>query len=144
MASRYTDVREWQTGSSPFAGQSDLIAKLLRELLANPTPPRRNGKSQALVDGCYQDGGLVSHRELVVSGGDGAVPPEAVDPALDRMALTVVGRVEAVAIVKTALTPTGHGPAPSLRFQTTQPGWPQSHPQLWPSESGCERLKSLS
>ncbi|KOU14105.1 hydrolase [Streptomyces sp. WM6372] len=39
MASRCTDVREWQTGHSPFAGQPDLIVELLRELLAARTPP---------------------------------------------------------------------------------------------------------
>ncbi|MFD9545551.1 alpha/beta hydrolase [Streptomyces sp. NPDC060022] len=41
MASRCTDVREWQTGHSPFVGQPELIVKLLRELLAAYTPPRR-------------------------------------------------------------------------------------------------------
>ncbi|MFC9534973.1 alpha/beta fold hydrolase [Streptomyces sp. NPDC056975] len=42
MASRCNDVREWQTGHSPFVGQPDLIVQLLRELLAPYTPPRRN------------------------------------------------------------------------------------------------------
>ncbi|WP_314247036.1 alpha/beta fold hydrolase [Streptomyces kutzneri] len=36
MASRCTDVREWQTGHSPFAGQPRLIVELLQELLASP------------------------------------------------------------------------------------------------------------
>jgi pimeloyl-ACP methyl ester carboxylesterase len=40
MASRCTDVREWQTGHSPFVGRPDLIVELLRELLALHTPPR--------------------------------------------------------------------------------------------------------
>lgn len=34
MASRCADVREWQTGHSPFVGQPDLLVELLRELLA--------------------------------------------------------------------------------------------------------------
>jgi hypothetical protein len=34
MASRCTDVREWQTGHSPFVGQPTLVVALLRELLA--------------------------------------------------------------------------------------------------------------
>jgi pimeloyl-ACP methyl ester carboxylesterase len=38
MASRCTDVREWQTGHSPFVGQPDLIVELLQELLAANTP----------------------------------------------------------------------------------------------------------
>jgi pimeloyl-ACP methyl ester carboxylesterase len=38
MASRCTDVREWQTGHSPFVGQPDLIIELLRELLAANAP----------------------------------------------------------------------------------------------------------
>ncbi|MEU4359943.1 alpha/beta hydrolase, partial [Streptomyces virginiae] len=42
MASRCTDVREWQTGHSPFVGQPDLIVELLRELLTTRIPPRRN------------------------------------------------------------------------------------------------------
>ncbi|MFG2994540.1 alpha/beta hydrolase [Streptomyces sp. NPDC048257] len=42
MASRCTDVREWQTGHSPFVGQPDLIVELLGELLATHNPPRRN------------------------------------------------------------------------------------------------------
>ncbi|MGW0669922.1 alpha/beta hydrolase [Streptomyces sp. NPDC002746] len=33
MASRCTDVREWQTGHSPFVGQPDLIVELLQGLL---------------------------------------------------------------------------------------------------------------
>ncbi|MFI9171759.1 alpha/beta fold hydrolase [Streptomyces lincolnensis] len=33
MASRCTDVREWQTGHSPFVGQPDLVVDLLRQLL---------------------------------------------------------------------------------------------------------------
>ncbi|MEU7061912.1 alpha/beta hydrolase [Streptomyces sp. NPDC046197] len=40
MASRCTDVREWQTGHSPFVGQPDLIVELLQELLA-ANPPRQ-------------------------------------------------------------------------------------------------------
>ncbi|WP_405864116.1 alpha/beta hydrolase [Streptomyces sp. NBC_00005] len=42
MASRCTDVREWQTGHSPFIGQPDLIVELLQELLATNTPRRRD------------------------------------------------------------------------------------------------------
>lgn len=38
MASRCTDVREWQTGHSPFVGQPDLIIELLWELLAANAP----------------------------------------------------------------------------------------------------------
>ncbi|MFG2732146.1 alpha/beta hydrolase [Streptomyces canus] len=38
MASRCTDVREWQTGHSPFVGQPDLIVELLEELLVANTP----------------------------------------------------------------------------------------------------------
>ncbi|MFK4145109.1 alpha/beta fold hydrolase [Streptomyces sp. NPDC004065] len=38
MASRCTDVREWQTGHSPFVGRPDLVAELLQELLAADTP----------------------------------------------------------------------------------------------------------
>ncbi|CAM5590568.1 Alpha/beta hydrolase OS=Streptomyces alboniger OX=132473 GN=CP975_02650 PE=4 SV=1 [Streptomyces alboniger] len=38
MASRRTDVREWQTGHSPFVGQPDLIVELLQELLDANTP----------------------------------------------------------------------------------------------------------
>ncbi|MFJ7591789.1 alpha/beta hydrolase [Streptomyces sp. NPDC097617] len=34
MAARCTDVREWQTGHSPFVGQPGLIFELLQELLA--------------------------------------------------------------------------------------------------------------
>ncbi|MFF3089538.1 alpha/beta fold hydrolase [Streptomyces nojiriensis] len=35
MASRCTDVREWQTGHSPFVGQPRLVVALLQELLAS-------------------------------------------------------------------------------------------------------------
>ncbi|MFI0467132.1 alpha/beta hydrolase [Saccharopolyspora sp. 5N102] len=42
MASRCTDVREWQTGHSPFAGQPGLIVELLQELFATHTPRRRD------------------------------------------------------------------------------------------------------
>jgi pimeloyl-ACP methyl ester carboxylesterase len=38
MASRCTDVREWQAGHSPFVGQPDLIVELLQELLAANIP----------------------------------------------------------------------------------------------------------
>jgi pimeloyl-ACP methyl ester carboxylesterase len=38
MASRCTDVREWQSGHSPFVGQPDLIVELLQELLAHQPP----------------------------------------------------------------------------------------------------------
>ncbi|MGW4393337.1 alpha/beta fold hydrolase [Streptomyces sp. NPDC004685] len=41
MASRCTDVREWQTDHSPFVGQPDLIVELLRELLPTRIAPRR-------------------------------------------------------------------------------------------------------
>lgn len=34
MASRCADVREWQTGHSPFVGRPDLVVSLLQELLA--------------------------------------------------------------------------------------------------------------
>ncbi|WP_097983555.1 alpha/beta hydrolase [Streptomyces sp. f150] len=40
MASRCTEVREWGTGHSPFVGQPDLLAGLLRELLV----PRDTGR----------------------------------------------------------------------------------------------------
>lgn len=42
MAARCTDVREWQTGHSPFVGQSDLVVELLRELLTTCIAPSRN------------------------------------------------------------------------------------------------------
>ncbi|MFD7015774.1 alpha/beta hydrolase [Streptomyces sp. NPDC059928] len=42
LASRCIDVREWQTGHSPFVGQPDLVVELLQELLA--TTPRRRGE----------------------------------------------------------------------------------------------------
>ncbi|THA86542.1 alpha/beta hydrolase [Streptomyces sp. A0592] len=42
MALRCTDVREWQSGHSPFVGQPDLIVELVLELLAARTPPGRN------------------------------------------------------------------------------------------------------
>ncbi|MDX3539625.1 alpha/beta hydrolase [Streptomyces sp. MB09-01] len=43
MASRCTDVREWQTGHSPFVGRPDLIVELVLELVAPPrTPPGPN------------------------------------------------------------------------------------------------------
>ncbi|WP_433191297.1 alpha/beta hydrolase [Actinoallomurus sp. CA-150999] len=38
MATRCTEVREWQAGHSPFVGQPDLIAQLLQELLAAAPP----------------------------------------------------------------------------------------------------------
>lgn len=47
-------------------------------------------RSQPLVDRCDEDGRLVADRRLVVSRGDGTVPPEAIDSALDRVALAVV------------------------------------------------------
>jgi hypothetical protein len=50
--------------------------------------------SQPLVDGRDEDGRLIADRELVVSRGHGAVPFEAVDAALDRVALAVVDCVE--------------------------------------------------
>ncbi|MCX4573006.1 alpha/beta hydrolase [Streptomyces sp. NBC_01571] len=40
MASRCTDVREWQTGHSPFVGQPDLVVELLRELIATTSRGR--------------------------------------------------------------------------------------------------------
>ena len=40
MASRWPDVREWQTGHSPCVGQPDLVVELLQELLAATIPPR--------------------------------------------------------------------------------------------------------
>ncbi|MFG2475716.1 alpha/beta hydrolase [Streptomyces fagopyri] len=40
MASRCTDVREWQTGHSPFVGHPDLVVELLREPLAADTSRR--------------------------------------------------------------------------------------------------------
>ncbi|MEU1569099.1 alpha/beta hydrolase [Streptomyces mirabilis] len=42
LASRCIDVREWQTGHSPFVGQPELVVELLQELLA--TTPRRRGE----------------------------------------------------------------------------------------------------
>lgn len=42
----------------------------------------------------HEDGRLIADRQPVVSSGDGAAPLEAVDPTLDRVALTVVDRVE--------------------------------------------------
>ncbi|WP_404962342.1 hypothetical protein [Streptomyces sp. 147326] len=42
MASRCTDVREWQSGHSPFVGQPDLIVELVLEVLATRTPHRRS------------------------------------------------------------------------------------------------------
>ncbi|MEU0031058.1 alpha/beta hydrolase [Streptomyces sp. NPDC006335] len=42
MASRCTDVREWQTDHSPFVGQPDLVVELLRELLAKSKSVRRS------------------------------------------------------------------------------------------------------
>ncbi|MFJ3913676.1 alpha/beta hydrolase [Streptomyces vinaceus] len=42
MASRCTDVREWQTGHSPFVGQPDLIVELLRELRPTSIAPKRD------------------------------------------------------------------------------------------------------
>lgn len=42
MASRCTDVREWQTGHSPFVGQPDLAVELLRELLPARSALSRN------------------------------------------------------------------------------------------------------
>ncbi|MFD9100284.1 alpha/beta hydrolase [Streptomyces virginiae] len=42
LASRCTDVREWQTGHSPFVGQPDLVVELLRELLPTRIAPSRN------------------------------------------------------------------------------------------------------
>jgi pimeloyl-ACP methyl ester carboxylesterase len=41
MASRCTDVREWQTGHSPFVGRPDLIVELVQDLLATTNTPRR-------------------------------------------------------------------------------------------------------
>lgn len=54
----------------------------------------RSIRAQPLVDGRDEDGRLVADRELVVSRGDGAVPLEAVDPALDRVTLAEVDWVE--------------------------------------------------
>lgn len=42
MALRCTDVREWQTGHSPFVGQADLIVEHLQELLGTHTSRRRD------------------------------------------------------------------------------------------------------
>ncbi|QES58532.1 hydrolase [Streptomyces venezuelae] len=38
MASRCPDVREWQTGHSPFVGRPGLVVGLLRELLGSASP----------------------------------------------------------------------------------------------------------
>ncbi|MFV2117398.1 alpha/beta hydrolase [Streptomyces sp. Act-28] len=38
MASRCSNVHEWQTGHSPFIGRPDLVVELLQELLAADTP----------------------------------------------------------------------------------------------------------
>ncbi|WP_327260203.1 alpha/beta hydrolase [Streptomyces sp. NBC_01232] len=40
MATRCTDVREWQTGHSPFVGQPRLVVRLMQELLAITTSRR--------------------------------------------------------------------------------------------------------
>ncbi|MFJ3518752.1 MULTISPECIES: alpha/beta hydrolase [unclassified Streptomyces] len=40
MATRCTDVREWQTGHSPFVGQPRLVVRLMQELLAITTSHR--------------------------------------------------------------------------------------------------------
>lgn len=53
-------------------------------------PPR----SEPLVESCDQHGRLVANSELVVPRGDSTVSLEAVDPALDRMTLTVVSLIE--------------------------------------------------
>jgi hypothetical protein len=50
---------------------------------------------QPLVDGRDQHGRFVADREFVISGGHSTVALEAVDAALDRVALAVVGLVEA-------------------------------------------------
>ncbi|GAA5017045.1 alpha/beta hydrolase [Streptomyces siamensis] len=42
MASRCTNVCEWQTGHSPFVGQPDLVVELLQELLVTTNPRRRD------------------------------------------------------------------------------------------------------
>ncbi|MFB6696176.1 alpha/beta hydrolase [Streptomyces virginiae] len=41
MAARCTDMREWQTGHSPFVGQPGLVVDLLRELLTTRNAPSR-------------------------------------------------------------------------------------------------------
>jgi hypothetical protein len=41
MAARCTDMREWQTGHSPFVGQPGLVVELLRELLTTRNAPSR-------------------------------------------------------------------------------------------------------
>jgi pimeloyl-ACP methyl ester carboxylesterase len=41
MALRCSDVREWQTGHSPFVGQPSLIVELAQELLATNTSHRQ-------------------------------------------------------------------------------------------------------
>lgn len=58
-------------------------------------PPRDGRGSQPLVHRRDEDGRLVTDREFSVLRGDGAVPLEAVDPALHRMTLAVVDRAEA-------------------------------------------------
>src|SRR5688500_3284493 len=50
--------------------------------------------SQPLIDGGNEDGRLVADGELVIPRGDRAVPFEAIDAALDRVALAVVDHVE--------------------------------------------------
>jgi WD40 repeat protein len=50
--------------------------------------------SQLLVDGCDEDGRRVAAREIGVASCHRAVPFEAIDAALDRVALAVVGRIE--------------------------------------------------
>ncbi|MER7377962.1 alpha/beta hydrolase [Streptomyces lanatus] len=45
MASRCTDVHEWQTGHSPFVGQPHLIVELLRQLPWSSEPGTDDGTS---------------------------------------------------------------------------------------------------
>ncbi|OIJ68465.1 alpha/beta hydrolase [Streptomyces mangrovisoli] len=41
LSRRCTDVREWQTGHSPFVGQPDRVVALVQELLSGRPSPRR-------------------------------------------------------------------------------------------------------
>lgn len=74
MASRCTDVREWQTGHSPFVGQPDLLVELLGELLSPPTPRAvETTESQPLVDRSDEHSRFVADGEFHLTGGDRAV-----------------------------------------------------------------------
>lgn len=64
--------------------------------VAWPWSPCRGGGggAQPLMDGSDENGRLITDREFVVPRRDSAVPLQAVDPALDRVTIAVVGRIE--------------------------------------------------